>query len=63
MTAQMKVKKSFNERGKMRGRDRFLQHITAGNWLLPEAFSVRNIFEPDFFFKPPISFIKLVKFP
>lgn len=61
MTEQTKVKKNFNEREKMRGRDRPQQHITAGNWLLPEAFSVRKIFEPVFQ-NLSISFIKLVKF-
>lgn len=45
----------------MRRIDRPQQHITAGNWSLPEAFSLRKIFEPVFQ-NLPISFIKLVKF-
>lgn len=48
MMEQMKVKKNFIREGeKMRGRDPS-QHITAGNWFLPEAFSMRKIFEPVF---------------
>ncbi len=61
MTEQTKVKKNFNEWEKMRGRGRPQPHITAGNWLLPEAFSLRKIFEPVFQ-NLSISFIKLVKF-
>lgn len=47
----MRVKKSFNKQEKMRRRDRTQQHITAGNWLLPEGLSLWKIFEPVL--KPP----------
>lgn len=58
MMGQMKVKKTLMRERKWDGSQ---QHITAGNWLLPEAFSLRKLFEPVFQ-NLPISFIKLVKF-
>lgn len=61
MTEQMKVKKNFNEGEKMTGGDRSQQHITAGNWLLPEAFSMKKIFEPVF--QNLFPFVRLLKFP
>lgn len=56
-----RLRKNFNEREKMRGRDGSQKHITAGNLLLPEAFSLRKLFEPVFQ-NLLISFVKLVKF-
>lgn len=48
MTDEARVKRNFNEREKMSVRDRPQRHITAGNWLLPEACRLKKISEPVF---------------